>query len=291
MTRSDWGERLFVALQYLLPQRLLSELMHRLSRLRWRPLRRLLIHGFARQYGIDMQQAAEPDLDAYPHFNAFFTRALRAEARPLDPDPRALLCPVDGAISQIGHIEDGRLIQAKGQDYGVDTLLGLDPGAPHPFEGGHFVTIYLSPRDYHRIHMPLTGRLLEMTHVPGALFSVNAATANRVPGLFARNERLVTRFETAAGELAQVLVGAIFVGGIETVWSGVVTPPHRLGPPNRLDYREAAPVELARGAEMGRFNLGSTVVVLLPRGRVDWETGLAPGQTVRLGQRLGTLAD
>ena len=282
------ADRLFIALQHLIPQRWLSERMYRLARVRWRPLKRFIIRHFARIYRIDMSLALEPDLDAYPHFNAFFTRALKPDARPLDPDPAAILCPVDGTISQIGTIEAGRLIQAKGRDYSVESLLALAPGEPHPFEGGRFATIYLSPRDYHRIHMPLDGRLDQMVHVPGQLFSVNAVTAAGVPDLFARNERLVCRFETEAGPMALILVGAIFVGGIETVWAGEVTPPHSGLEPKRWDYEvDEQCVRLERGEEMGRFNLGSTVILLLPPGQAEWESGLAPGDGVRLGQRLG----
>ena len=284
------GERLFVALQHLLPPHQLSLLMHRLARVRWQPLKSLLIENFARIYRIDLSQAVEPNLAAYPHFNAFFTRALRPEVRPLAADPQALRCPVDGAISQIGRINAGRVIQAKGQDYAVAELLGLTAAQAAAFEGGSFITIYLSPRDYHRIHMPLTGTLTAMTYVPGRLFSVNHSTAKLVSGLFARNERVVCHFDTATTELALVLVGAIFVGGIETVWAGEITPPHSGRVVQRWDYRAAAaPLVLERGAEMGRFNLGSTVIMLLPPGAVTWDAGLAAGDPVRLGQRLGTL--
>lgn len=287
-TTASLRERLFVALQHVLPQHGLSTLMHRLAHVRWRPLKALLIRTFARLYRIDMTLAVEPDLSAYPHFNAFFTRALRPDVRPLDPDPRAVLCPVDGTISQIGRIAAGRLIQAKGHDYEAGELLGLADHAAHPFEGGVFATIYLAPSDYHRIHMPLAGSLAEMTYAPGRLFSVNNSTAKLVPGLFARNERVVCRFATEAGDLAMVLVGAIFVGGIETVWAGEITPPHSGRVLQRWDYGDNSnPIRLERGAEMGRFNLGSTVVLLFPPGKVQWEPGLVPGQPVRLGQRLG----
>jgi len=283
-------QRLFVGLQHILPQRTLSQLMYRLARVRWKPLKSLLIHGFARLYRIDMSQAVEPNLSAYPHFNAFFTRALRPDARPLDPDLRAILCPVDGAISQIGTISDGRLIQAKGHDYGVQDLLGLDAEALHPFDGGQFATIYLSPSDYHRIHMPLAGDLTQMIHVPGRLFSVNATTANGVPGLFARNERVVCRFDSEAGPMGLVLVGAIFVGGMETVWAGEITPPHSGSAILSWDYPDDSHhIHLERGAEMGRFNLGSTVILLFPPNRIDWDPDLRPGQKVRLGQRIGGL--
>lgn len=281
-------ERLFVTLQHLIPQRWLSQQMYRLARVRWRPLKALLIRSFARLYRIDMRLALEPDLAAYPHFNAFFTRALKPDARPLDTHPQTILCPVDGAISQIGAISDGQLIQAKGRAFSVRDLLGLEHDAPHPFDGGQFATIYLSPNDYHRIHMPLTGDLTQMSHIPGRLFSVNATTARLVPRLFARNERVVCRFDTEAGSMALVLVGAIFVGGIETVWSGEITPPHSMTDLRRWDYPDDAQhIHLEGGDEMGRFNLGSTVILLFPPGRIQWEPGLVAGQTVQLGQRLG----
>jgi phosphatidylserine decarboxylase len=288
---SPLGARLFVAVQHLIPQRLLSTAMHRLALVRWQPLKTLLIQNFARMYHIDMTQAAAPNLAEYPHFNAFFTRALRPDVRPLDPDPQAIVSPVDGTISQIGAITAGRIVQAKGQEYAVHELLGITAAAAQAFVGGHFVTIYLSPRDYHRIHMPLTGTLTAQTYVPGRLFSVNHSTAQLVPRLFARNERVVCHFATAAAEMALVLVGAIFVGGIETVWAGAITPPHSGRTLERRDHPSAGAgaVALQRGAEMGRFNLGSTVIVLFPPGQMTWETALRPGQPVRLGQRLGTI--
>ncbi|NEX21608.1 phosphatidylserine decarboxylase [Thiorhodococcus mannitoliphagus] len=287
-TKPSIAERLFVALQHLIPQRWLSTQMYRLARVRWRPLKALLIRIFARLYRIDMNLALEPRLAAYAHFNAFFTRALKPDVRPLDAHPRALLCPVDGAISQIGAISNGKLIQAKGHEFSVEDLLGLESSETHPFDGGQFATIYLSPNDYHRIHMPLAGDLTQMRHVPGRLFSVNATTARLVPGLFARNERLVCRFDTEAGNMGLILVGAIFVGGIETVWAGEITPPHSQQSIQRWDYADDAQhIRLEAGDEMGRFNLGSTVILLFPPNRVQWEPGLVAGQKVQLGQRLG----
>ena len=282
-----WGARSFVALQHRLPQHLLSGLMYRLARVRWRPLKDLLILALLRLYRIDMREAAEPNPRAYPHFNAFFTRALAPGARPLDPAEDAILSPVDGTISQLGVIEDGGLIQAKGQTYHVVELLGGDLERARAFQSGTFATIYLAPSNYHRIHMPLGGTLEWMAYVPGRLFSVNATTAALVPGLFARNERVVCGFESVAGQLVMVLVGAIFVGGIETVWAGEVTPARvRSQDPQAPRQGE---VRLERGAEMGRFNLGSTVILLFEPGRMTWSPGLAPGDSVRLGQRLGRL--
>lgn len=289
MTTPDprWHDRLFVAFQHLLPQHLLSSLMYRLTRVEWRPFKALLIGGFIRAFDIRMEEAAESDPSAYPSFNALFTRALRPEARPLDPAPEAVLSPVDGTVSQIGSIRDGMLIQAKGHGYSVRDLLGGPPDAGRSFDGGAFATIYLSPRDYHRIHMPLAGTLTEMIHIPGRLFSVNAATTALVPGLFARNERVACLFSGDAGPMAVVLVGAIFVGGIETVWHGEVTPSASRGAIQRWRY-DAASIRLERGAEMGRFNMGSTVILLFPRGAVTWDQGLAAGDQVRIGQRIGS---
>jgi phosphatidylserine decarboxylase len=283
--------RAYVGLQHLLPQHLLSGLMYRLARVQWAPVRIPLIWAFIRLTGIRMAEAAEPDPRRYPHLNALFTRTLRPELRPPDPDPTAVLSPVDGTLSQLGTIAQGRLIQAKGRDYGLKELLGGDGETERAYSGGSFVTLYLSPKDYHRIHMPLAGELRAMTHLPGRLFSVNAITAALVPGLFARNERVLCQFETPAGAMAMVLVGAIFVGGIETVWAGEVTPAKAAGGRAQTHAdRQARAVSLARGAEMGRFNLGSTVILLFPPGAVTWDLHLTPGSPVRMGQRIGTLA-
>ncbi len=286
---SSVGARLFVGLQRVLPQHLLSLLMYRLARIEWAPLKNLMIRTYVRLVGVDLSAAAQPEPTAYPHLNAVFTRALRPDARPLDPDPRAVLSPVDGTVSQLGTITDGRIIQAKGLDYSVRDLLGGRGEAHHLFDGGRFATIYLSPRDYHRIHMPLAGELAEMTYFGGRLFSVNQATAAAVSELFARNERVLCLFGTDLGPLAVVLVGAIFVGGIETVWEGEVTPALPGLRSRRWHYTGAAArVHLDRGAEMGRFNLGSTVILLFPADTLTWDPALMPGRTVRLGQRIGT---
>jgi len=278
------AERLFVAVQHLLPQHLLSALMYRVARWRWRPFRDVLIGWFVRHYRVDMSLAAEPDPKSYPSFNAFFTRALRPGARPLAADPETLLCPADGALSQMGEIRDGFLFQAKGHSYTALDLLGGDAREAASFAGGAFATIYLSPRDYHRVHMPLEGVLTAMTHIPGRLFSVNAVTARAVPGLFARNERVVCLFDTSVGPMALILVGAIFVGSMETVWAGQVTPPLQGG------RRPAAgAVRLGRGEEMGRFNMGSTVILLLPQGAVTVDPGLKYGDPLCMGQALGRL--
>lgn len=288
---STWGARLFVGLQHLLPQHLLSRLMYRLARVESAPLKAWMIRAYVHLVGVDLSPAEQPDLSAYPHLNAFFTRALRPAARPLDPSPDAVLSPVDGTISQIGTIVDGRIIQAKGHDYSVSDLLGGNGESTQRFDRGSFATIYLSPRDYHRIHMPLAGDLSEMRYLGGRLFSVNQTTAEQVPGLFARNERVLCLFDTDAGPMAVILVGAIFVGGIETVWEGEVTPARSELNARRWDYTGQTPgVHLGRGDEMGRFNLGSTVILLFPAGAVTWDGALAPGVQVRMGQRIGTRA-
>jgi len=281
-------EFLFSRLQYILPQHALSRLMHRLTRCENRAWKNAFIKTIVRLYRVDVDEAREPDLAAYPSFNAFFTRALRPDARPLCPDRDALLCPADGAVSQIGDIAAGRILQAKGKHYSAEELLGGDAERAKPFANGKFATIYLSPRDYHRLHMPLAGTLKEMVHVPGRLFSVNAATADNVPNLFARNERVAAIFDTEAGPMALVLVGAIFVASIETVWHGEVTPP--AGTQVRTwNYSGDVPV-LAQGEEMGRFNMGSTIIVLFGDNAVAWEAGLKAGDAVRMGQKLGRRA-
>ncbi|MAL93489.1 MAG: phosphatidylserine decarboxylase [Haliea sp.] len=279
---------LFIALQYLLPQHLLSRSVGWLAGL-YRPvwLKNALIQLFIRAFKVDMSEAEEPDPTAYPTFNAFFTRALRPGARPLAEE--GILCPADGTISQIGRIQEHSLIQAKGRRYSSWSLLGGDDERAAWYRNGHFATIYLSPRDYHRVHMPVDGKLVATRYVPGQLFSVNQVTADGVEALFARNERLVCHFETPAGPMAMVLVGAMIVAGIETVWAGQVAPPPRqVEERDYLQLPEA--VDLARGAEMGRFQLGSTVILLFPEGCVDWGPGLTAGGGVRLGQALGRVA-
>ena len=232
-------------------------------------------------------QALVEDLTAYEHFNAFFTRALKSDARPLDSTPNAILCPTDGAMSQLGPIESGRIFQAKGHNFSVLELLGGNAERAAPFMGGDFATIYLSPRDYHRVHMPLAGTLREMIYVPGRIFSVNTVTAQNVPELFARNERVVCLFDTERGPMAMVLVGAMIVASIETVWAGLVTPPKRELKTFRYDEAARAPIQLEKGAEMGRFKLGSTVILLFGPDQVRWTESLAALSPVRMGECLG----
>jgi len=263
----------------------LSRLAFYATRVRWRPWKNLLIRWFISHYLVDMSLALEPDPSAYPDFNAFFTRALRPDARPVDPDPDSLLCPVDGALGEFGAIRDGLLLQAKGHRYSLAQLLGGDPIHAALFRDGSFATLYLSPRDYHRVHLPDDGRLLEMIHVPGRLFSVRPRLLTRVDSLFARNERVISIFDTAHGPLAMVLVGAVMVGGIEQVWAGRVTPP-RGAEPRRWSYRDGDPeIRIARGQEMGRFSMGSTVIVVAG-GALDWRAALSSDQTVRMGEAL-----
>lgn len=276
------GTRLFVALQYLLPQHPLSRVVRFLARLRVRWLKDALISGFLRLYDVAMQEAAEPDPRAYESFNAFFTRALRADARPVPADPRVAVMPVDGTISERGSISGDTLVQAKGMTFTTVELLGGDTASASRFAGGSFATVYLAPYNYHRIHMPCSGTLRQAWHVPGSLFSVNAATAAAVPRLFARNERAVCIFDTAAGPMAMVAVGALFVGSIDLVWAGEVTRvrPHGVRP---IDVPDP-PLVLAAGDELGRFNMGSTVIVLFGSG---FELLCAPpSQAVRVGDPL-----
>ncbi|TCS98137.1 phosphatidylserine decarboxylase [Tepidimonas ignava] len=280
-------DRAAVALQYLLPKRLLTELAGALARRPLGAVTQAAIRRFIDRYQVDMAEAAEPNPLAYATFNDFFTRALRPGARPLAE--AAWVCPVDGAISQCGPIEGGRIVQAKGHGYTAQALLGGDAALAAVMADGVFATLYLSPRDYHRIHMPCDGVLQRMVHVPGTLFSVNPATARGVPGLFARNERVVCVFEGQhpsgrAFPWALVLVGATIVGSMATAWHGVVNPP-RPGTVRSWDYT-GRDVRLARGAEMGRFLLGSTVVLLLPPGVVRLRPDWAPGQPVRMGQAM-----
>ena len=277
------SDRLAVLPQYLLPKKLVTQLAGRFASAELGGVTQAAISRFVAHYGVDMSEAAEPDITRYASFNDFFTRALRAGARPLaDAD---YVCPVDGAISQFGAIERDQIFQAKGHHYSTCALLAGDTALAAEFEHGQFATIYLSPKDYHRIHMPCAGRLQRMVYVPGDLFSVNPTTARAVPGLFARNERVVSLFDTARGPFVLVLVGATIVGSMATVWHGVVTPP-RPGEIKRWDYADK-PVELAKGAEMGRFLLGSTVVLLWPKGTLKFNPEWAPGGAVRMGEAMG----
>lgn len=273
-------------LTYVLPHRLLSSLARRLAYSDHPRIRRWLIDTVTRKFGVDLDEAVQSDLATYPTFNAFFTRALKPGVRVADPDPRALVMPADGTLSQCGPIEQGRIFQAKGQSFTATELLG-DPVAAKPYDNGLFATVYLSPKDYHRVHMPWTGKLLETVHVPGRLFSVSPAAVRNVPRLFARNERLVCHFDTDFGPMAVVMVGALLVSGVETTWSGEEIPAYGDKVTTR-DWR-GEDIGIARFEEMARFNYGSTVIVLLPVGVAELAPGLTAESPVKLGQRLATL--
>jgi len=288
--------KLFVMSQYLAPQLTLSRLAGRLADLEHLPpaLRHRFIQWFINRYGVEMSEAEDPDFRNYPSFNSFFTRPLKTGARPIEEDSRALVSPVDGTISQLGKIDGGQIFQAKGHHFDLDTLLGGIRDLGKPFRNGQFMTIYLAPRDYHRIHMPLAGRLTDMVYVPGKLFSVNPVTAANVPSLFARNERVVTLFETEQGPIGMVHVGAMIVGSVETVWAGIVAPGGTGGNGARtVQHRQYTAdqddVKLSKGAEMGRFRLGSTVILLLPEGMASWNDNLESGSTLRMGEAMAQL--
>lgn len=283
--RPDLPGRAFVWLQRVLPTLLLSALAYRVTRSQSPRFKRWLIGWFMRRFDVSLGDARLRDADAYVSFNHFFTRALRDGARPIAETPEAVISPVDGTVSEAGIIRQGRLVQAKGIDYAASDLLGVDEMALGAFLGGQFATLYLSPRDYHRIHMPLDGRLKAMHYRPGRLFSVNPTTVRHLPGLFTRNERLTLLFDTDAGPFALVMVGAIFVGSLETRWTGLLTPPHG-GRPFTQTVRDDVVVH--RGEEIGRFNMGSTVILLSGAGVLDWNDDLRPGAIVRMGASIAT---
>jgi phosphatidylserine decarboxylase len=274
---------LFVLSQYLLPKRVLTVLAGAFASAKRGALTTTAIRRFVARYGVVMSEAAEPDIARYETFNDFFTRALRPGVRPLAAAD--FVSPVDGAVSQLGAITGDQLLQAKGHSYSTVALVGGDPALAAPYHDGQFATIYLSPKDYHRIHMPCDGRLVRMIHVPGDLFSVNATTARGVPGLFARNERVVCLFECEHGPFVLVLVGATIVGSMATVWHGVVNPP-RPGVIREWSYADRD-IRLAKGDEMGRFLLGSTVILLFPPGRIAFDQDWMAERVVRMGESMG----
>jgi len=286
-------DKVKIALQYMLPKHLLSRLVGKLAAAEAGALTTAAIKWFIKQYKIDMSEAAQSEPEAYKSFNAFFTRALKPGIRPLDMDADIMVHPVDGAVSQLGPIKNGRIFQAKGHHYSSLTLLGDQAEDAKRFEGGDFATIYLAPKDYHRIHMPIKGTLSKMTYVPGELFSVNPLTARHVPGLFARNERVVAIFETELGPLAMVLVGATIVASIETVWAGTVTPPTGKQVIT-WEYPTQGPdaITLDKGEEMGRFKLGSTVVMLFAKDAIaTFAEGVEAEAVTRMGQAFANLKD
>ena len=276
---------LSIAQQYALPKKLLTVLAGKLASARLGAFTQWVIRKFVATYQVDMQEAADPRIESYASFNDFFTRPLREGVRPIAAAP--FVCPVDAAISQFGPIEHDQIFQAKGHSYSTRALVGGDQSLAHRFDHGHFATLYLAPKDYHRIHMPCEGRLRRMIYIPGDLFSVNPLTARHVPGLFARNERVVCEFECAHGPMVMVLVGATIVGSMATVWHGVVNPPRTREPREwRYDDRE---VVLAQGAEMGSYLLGSTVILLFPKNVLTFTPDWAPTRPVRLGEAMGTV--
>lgn len=281
------SDRMAVLPQYLLPKRALTRLGGAIASARGGALTKSLIRWFIDRYRVNMAEAANPDPLSYPTFNEFFTRALAPGARPIAE--AGLVSPVDGAISQLGAIEGDAILQAKGHGYTVQALVGGDADLARPFLNGHFATLYLSPKDYHRVHMPCAGTLRRMIHVPGDLFSVNPLTARGVPGLFARNERVVCVFEGSRGPFVLVLVGATIVGSMATVWHGVVNPP-RPGTIRDWRYDGDTALRLDKGAEMGRFLLGSTVVLLFPSGPLAFDPAWQPGGAIRMGQAMASLA-
>lgn len=283
---ANWADYAKAWSTYLLPHHALSRIMHAITRSKIVWWKTTFTRWFVNQFNVDMSLAKEPNLDSYPSFNAFFTRALRDDARPIIADENLLASPVDGAVSQLGVIKSGRIFQAKGRDYTLLELLGNDTEKAQQFEDGSFATLYLSPRDYHRIHIPFEGKLTSMTHIPGRLFSVSPSTARAVPRLFARNERVVAYFDTEIGPMAMVMVGAIFVASIETVWAGEVTPP--AGQHIRhWDYNsDNSDHHFRKGDEIGRFNMGSTVILLTEKNAVHWLDDIQATSNIQMGQAL-----
>lgn len=275
--------------QYLLPQHTLSRILGVLANCPMAWVKNTLIQWFIRRYAVDMQLAIETDPCKYPTFNAFFTRALKTGVRPIAAGHNSITSPADGCISQLGAIHTGRIFQAKGFDFSTRELLGGDATTAAGFEHGSFATIYLAPKDYHRVHMPVTGKLREMIYIPGQLFSVNSQSAASIVNLFARNERVVALFDTALGEMALVLVGALIVASIETTWAGLIAPNR-----NRNIQRWRYPdknITLNQGDEMGRFRLGSTVVMLFSSSAIAWDSSALPGDPLIMGQSLGKQQD
>lgn len=279
-----------VLLLYLLPHHLLSRIVQWSAHCRRLPLRKPITRWFIHHYKVDMSEALESDPEAYPDFNSFFTRALRPEVRPIVQESGQISCPADSTISQLGDIQGTQIFQAKGHVYSLLELLGGSEERAQPYIGGRFSTMYLSPGDYHRVHMPLSGRLIEMTYIPGRLFSVAPDYTESVPRLFARNERVVCVFQTEAGPMAVILVGAIFVGSIETVWAGEVTPPRGKGIKVTNYSALDKVIQLERGEEMGRFNMGgSTIIVLFGPECVKWQSALASEMRIQFGQLIGSV--
>lgn len=283
-------EKLFAAIQYVLPHHLISRAVHYVVECQIPWFKNGLIRWAIDHYRVNMSEAQREDAKDYIHFNDFFTRSLKEGARPLPKGLELIVSPADGVISQIGDIENGRIFQAKGHDYSLVELLGGDLEVGQEFMGGKFATIYLSPKDYHRVHSPAAGTLHRMTHVPGRLFSVNQGTVENIPNLFARNERVVSIFDTQYGPMAVIMVGAINVASIETVWAGLVTP--QRGQVSSVTYGEASQsVELSRGEELGRFKLGSTAIVLFGKDQIEWLENWKPGLSIKMGEAIASSKD
>jgi len=274
------GQRLFVALQYILPHHLLSAIMRGITRISWKPFKNKFIKQFIKLYQVDMDLAIKTKATDFNHFNDFFTRELKPESRPLDKTKNTILSPVDGAVSEFGKIESSTLMQAKGIQYSLSDLLDGNQQQIEKFKEGYFLTIYLSPKDYHRIHMPIAGKLSALNFIKGRLFSVNTTTTRLVPRLFARNERLLNLFDTEAGNMALIMVGAIFVSSMQTVYNGVA---------NQKNSQINTEVSLNAGQEMGRFNMGSTVILLFEKDKITWSEMLEIGKTVKMGEKIGVL--
>lgn len=280
---TDW---LRVLPQYCLPHHLLSRLAGKLVRCDKIWWKRLFINWFIQHYGVEMSEAQQPDPSQYRNFEDFFIRHLKPDARPLSTGNDHLMSPVDGSISQLGRIEAGTLIQAKGLNYSLSKLLGHDDEYHQIFQNSYFSILYLAPKDYHRVHMPVAGRLLSMRYVPGRLFSVNPLTTQQVSDLFARNERLICHFETAQGPLAVIFVGAMLVASIHTQWQGLITPCRKQT--QRWDYHDRSDLTFAQGDELGYFTLGSTVILLMQNQQFHWQSEWQSGKPLRLGQLLGS---
>ncbi len=281
-----WLEKAAAAAQHLLPHHFLSALIYRFMRIETRWIKNLQIRIISKMVSVDWSEASSENLEDYPHFNAFFTRDLKDGVRTFQADEKLLISPCDGRISELGPIDENRIFQAKGRSYTLDSLLANDPGCGQ-WLNGYFYTIYLSPRDYHKVHMPLSGSLNRMIHVPGRLFSVAPYTVRHVPGLFARNERVISVFDTQYGPVAQILVGAMLVSSMATTWEGEITPTKSRTISTK--HYQDRDIRFSRGQEMGRFNMGSTVILLLPPGAVSQNPGLGAGDKVQLGQKLAVM--
>jgi len=278
----------FALIQRILPHHFLSSIMYKITRIETRWFKNFFITRFIALYDVDMNQAQNQNVNEFKCFNEFFTRPLKPEARPIAKGSNTIISPVDGTVSEAGRITNGQIFQAKGKTYSLETLVGGSPERAQFYKNGYFATLYLSPRDYHRIHMPVAGRIREMVHVPGRLFSVSPSTVRSVNSLFARNERVVAGFTTEAGPMAMILVGAIFVSSMETVWAGTITPPNGRHL-RQWSYDTHEPMHFDKAAEMGRFNMGSTVILLFPENSIQWEDKLVCGKKIQLGEKIGEI--